>query len=122
MSFDVVAFSPAEYDTSDLYGTLCLLILATGQLYILEDIYFNYERNHNYTFTFRAKDDVHWSDPKTLYIEIIDKNERPQFTYTQYTLELDEETVSCDLLTSVSTHLQHLPISIYLSTYISICP
>ena len=70
------------------------MLAATGELFILEDIYFNYEHNYNYTFTFRAKDDFHWSDPKTLYIEIIDKNERPQFVYDSYTLELDEETVS----------------------------
>ena len=67
---------------------------ATGEFFILEDNFFNFERYSNYSFTFRAKDDYHWSEPKTLWIEILDKNERPQFTYSTYTVELDEETVS----------------------------
>ena len=42
----------------------------------------------------RVKDDYHWSEPKTLTIEIIDINEAPTFTYSTYVLNLDEETVS----------------------------
>jgi hypothetical protein len=66
----------------------------TGELFILEDNFFNYERYTDYTFTFRAKDDFHWSEPQILTIEILDSNENPQFTYDSYTVVLDEETVS----------------------------
>jgi outer membrane protein assembly factor BamB len=67
--------------------------VASGRLYIKEDNFFNYERYTDYTFTFRAQDAFHWSETRTLSIQILDKNEAPDFTYTSYTVELDEETV-----------------------------
>ena len=72
-------------------------VTVNGQLFIKEDIYFNYERNNLYTFSMRAKDNFHWSEIKVLTIEIIDINEPPVFTVDSYTLELDEETVSTNI-------------------------
>lgn len=69
-------------------------VTVNGQLFIKEDIYFDYERNNMYTFSMRAKDEFHWSEIKVLTIEIIDINEAPKFTIDNYTLDLYEETVS----------------------------
>ena len=72
---------------------LIYCITVTGKLYIKQNRVFNYEHNNLYTFTVRLKDNYHWSTDKVLTIEINDINEKPKFSPSSYTLNLDEETV-----------------------------
>ena len=105
---DVIGWLPFSLSDSIAHGAMpprgFLLGLIFANIYIFlfqgrlvpqrRDTPFNYEKYKNYNISVRVKDDLHWSEWKTLTIDITDVNEAPEFKQRTYSLTMDEETVS----------------------------